>query len=781
MSNNEFKNIVKKMLQGQPATFLDLDMTWNLPNELIISNQLLLLTMAKISSIPILPTTDNIYNKINLSPVKEIQDLNEQLNILQILAQKYCVQQFTLGSLTHQLFDDLINNAVEISDNKDINDFMNFVSINKFDDIQTGGNTSISTLINYLFILILLLTTGGGEEIIFDKSLVEKTQVTQVLQFDKDMFIEKDVFRSKPVNMELSLRAYDNSKEKLKETLIGKITSLIKQIPTGNEKMEEYVSNFNNQAIKFSDSCEKTCVELMTKSYENHIFKNWNDIDTIDVTKRKLKELNEVVHKTNAEMIEGIPGKMTNVLTTAATSLMTGDIVAPTSLIVDYGIDLWDKLKTIKQSNKDIKEVLKENEQKQQSRGLTAQEKLYIHEGLFGEAKFYCSFSFNLQLQYQNNILNVEGDKVDYMWMVKLVQSLEENIDIRNASITADVNMDDKNKELSYQLLESLQQRFDILKTLIQSLSVIVSYSVYESLNKKIKYPTDETLNNISLYFDEQLKYLNELLDNLNKQFPKREQMLQQKRELIEEQFRLQTMENELTNFTNTATNLQKQFEANQIAINLMESAKAFITSYTGYLDFGLKTIGFASESVEKFAYSSTEFVMSGPLGIVKGVGSSFSDLLVHLLTTPGGLALAGTGMLVLFVFFKSPVFMFIHGGKKFIYFVYNGVIFVFQVIGTSFGYAFKNVATFVIKKDTDIYTEEGELVEDVENYKRFLAGKEEGELYEPTNRYTGGRRKHKTKKRKNNIKKKSHKNKNKKYKAKLTKRKKYNKTKTKY
>lgn len=779
MSTNDFKNIIKNMLEGVPATFLDVDMTWNLPNELIISNQLLLLTMAKISSIPILPNTDKIYNDLKSTPVKEIQDLNEQLNTLQILAQKYCVQQFTLGSLTHQLFDDVINNALEISDSKDINDFMNFVSINKFDNIQTGGNSRNSILINYLFVLILLLTSAGGDEIIFDKSIAEKTQATQIVEFDKDMFIEKDVSRSKPINMELSLRAYDKSKEKQKETLIGKITSLIKQIPTGDEKMEEYVINFNQRSMNFSDSCEKTCVELMTKSYENHIFKNWNDIDTIEITKRKLKELNEVVHKTNAEMLEGIPGKMTNVLTTAATSLMTGDIVAPTSLIVDYGVDLWEKLKTIKQSNKQIKEVLKETEQKQESTALTAQEKLYIHEELFGEAKFYCSFSFNLQLQYQNNILNVEGDKVDYMWMVKLVQSLQENIEIRNASIAANVNMDDKNKEISYQLLESLQQRFDILKTLIQSLSVIVSYGVYESLNKKIKYPTEETLNNISLYFDEQLKFLNQLLDNLNKQFPKREQMLQQKRELIEEQIRLQNMENELTNFTNIASNLQKQFEANQLYTNLMESAKAFITTYTGYLDFGLKTMDFASESFERLASSSTEFIMSGPLGIVKGVGSSFSDLLVHLLTTPGGLALAGTGMLVLFVVLKGPIFIFIHGGKKFVYFVYNGVVFVFQVIGTSFGYALKSIATFVVKKDSAVYTEEGELVTDVENYKRFLSGREEGEIYNPENTYRGGRRKRKTKKNKRNMKKKSQKNK--KQKTKLTKRKKYNKTKVKY
>jgi hypothetical protein len=780
MSTNDFKNIIKNMLEGVPATFLDVDMTWNLPNELIISNQLLLLTMAKISSIPILPNTDIIYNDLNSSAVKEIQNLNEQLNTLQILAQKYCVQQFTLGSLTHQLFDDIITNAVEISNSKDINDFMNFVSVNKFNNIQSGGSIPFYTLINYLFLLILLLSTSGGNEITFDKSLVEKSQLTQFIELDKETFLEKDVAKSKPINMELSLKVYDESKEKQKNTLIGKILSLIKQIPNANEKMEEYISNFNQRAMNFSDSCEKTCVELMIKSYENDIFKNWNNMDTIDETKRKIKELKDVVHKTNSQMIEGIPGKMTNVLTTAATSFMTGDFVAPTSILVDYGIDLWDQLKTIKQGNKEIKEVLKETEKKQLSSALTAEEKLYIHEGLFGEAKFYCSFSFNLQLQYQNNMLNVEGDKVDYMWMIKLIQSLQENIDFQNTSISANVNMDQKNKEITSKLLESLHERFDILKTLIQSLSSIVSFGVYASLNKKIKYPTEETLDNISSYFDEQLRYLNELLDNLKKQFPKQEQLIQQRREIVEEQFRLQKMENELTNFTNNAINLQKQFEANQIVTNLMETAKAFVTTYSGYIDFGVKTMDFASQSVEKLASSSTEFIMSGPLGIVKGLGSSFSDLLVHLLTTPGGLTLAGTGMLVLFVFFKGPIFTFIHGGKKFIYFVYNGVVFVFQVIGTSFGYALKSISTFVIQKDSTIYTEEGELVEDIENYKKFLSGKEEGELYNPQTRYTGGtRRKRKTKKNKRNMKKKTHRNK--KYKLKLTKRKKNNKTKTKY
>lgn len=771
MSSNDLTNIVKKMLEGAPATFLDVDMTWNLPNELIISNQMLILMMSKICSIPILPNTDVIYNSLNVTPDSAIQDLNAQFNTLQLLSQKYCVQQFTLGTITHQLFDDMIDNSIEIS-NGEINNFMNIIGTPKF-ETQTGGSNSVLTIVNFLFILLLLVSTNTADIVVFDKETADKTQITQYLNLN---IIEKDFAKSKPVNMELALKAYDDSKKAQRESLLGLITSLVKKIPTFSEKIQEYISKFNKRSINISDSFEKACTTLMIKSYENHVFKNWNDVDDIYETKRKLKELNEIVHVANEEMMEGVAGKMTNILTTATTSLMSGDFVAPASLLVDYGIDLWDKLKIIKATDKQIEDVLKE--EKNGSTALTGQEKMRVHEGLFEEAKFYCSFSFNLQVHYENDVLNVEGDKVDYMWMVNLIKSLQENIDMQTARITSDVTMDEKTKEVSLNLLESLEQRFDVLKTIIQTLSGVVNYGTYASLTKKIRHPTDETLDSVISYFDEQLSYLNNLLDNLQKQFPKQEEIIQQNFELTEEKNRLRQLENEVTRFADMANNLQKEFESERIMMNMDATLKYFKTSARSYIDFGVKTVGLASEGVEKMSSSILKLLMSPPLGMAKSLGDVLLDLLMHLLLTPGGLVLAGTGMLVLFVFFKGPLFSFIHGGKRFIYFVINGVIFVYQAIKTTFGYVLRPVATFVLPQD--VTPQQGMIQQENNNALALMDQvREEGEASNPNGGRKYKKRQPKKTKKKQTNKKKTKRNKRQKHKH--TKRKSNKKTKGKH
>jgi hypothetical protein len=779
MSSNDLTNIVKKMLEDTPATFLDVDMTWNLPNELMISNQLLILMMAKIASIPIISNTDKIYTSLNSAPVSSIEEINKQFNLLQIIAQKYCVQQFTLGQLTHNLFDDIINNSIELSNDKIVESFMNIIGTPKFEN-QKGGNKSLLSLVNFLLILFVIINTNSADMIVYKSNIDDKKQITEYLELDKNTFIEKDFVKSRPVKIEYALRKYDEKIEMQQKTLSGSIMALFKKIVTSDEKMQEYITNFNKRSINISDSFEKACTTLMIESYDQHIFKNWNNMDSASDTTRKIKELNEIVHAANEDMVEGIPGKMANVLMTTATSLMSGDFIAPASLLVDYGFDAVSKLKTIKDTNKEIKQVLKEKEETGLVSQLTGEEKVLLHEGLFEDARYSCSSSFNLQIHYEDGMLSLEGDKVDYKWMMILINSLQENIDMRNATIVADNTIDEKSKEISFNLLKSLQERFNVLKEVIRSLSYIINYGVYGSLTKKIRHPSEESLDMIKVYFDEQLNYLNSLLDNLQKLFPEEEKKISRNLKLVEEKKRLQEAENELTIAADTLNNLQRSFEAQRISLYLDSIWVYFNSTTSSYIDFGIKTLGLASEKAEIIASSATELVMSGPLGVIKGFGDKLSDLLVHLLTTTGGLVLAGTGMLALFVLFTGPVFTFIYAGKKFIYFVVNGVIFVYEVIKTTLGYGLKPVATFVLTGDKDkeqqiIYTEEGEKVENVENYNKFLAGREEGEIYNPTTKYGGEKKKKRqTKKKQTNKKTK----KNKRNKKKHTKRKNNKKTK---
>lgn len=797
MATNNLKELINKISHGVPSTFLkDLDMTWNMPNLLVNSNNMLVVTLAKTTTLPIIQNTDDIYSSLNVSPITEMHNINDQLNLLHVLIQKYCVQQFTIGSLTHSLIDDIIDNFDEITDQRDIDALMNYVGnvMQKGGNItHKGGAVSLTVLINCIFIMILLLetsATGTNIETYDDLSLVTSSNIVNMgtLQLDNDAFkkavVDRNFSRSKSVNIEMALSVYDKKVEQEKNTIIGKLKSLISTIPGASDKLNDYINNFNEKSRMFSSDCEKQCVDIMIKSYENKVFENLRQIDDIATTEEKIKDLNSIQQQITSNAPREIFDAAMAAASSSVASVLTQDYGTPAALWLNLPYTVYNKLSTVSSIEKEKKDTLESAKRLV----LTAEEKMEYNDKLFGFSKFYCQNSFNLKLDMQDGNINVIGDKIDYIWIIKLIDTLNKNIALQDAEIEASTTIDPETKKASSQILQNISDRLGVLRTIVDAVSnMIVNYGVYSSLTKEVNPPTSRSLDNIKSYFDEQLSYLNTLLDKLYEKqcsmsgedsdsrcLEIQERKLQEKRQLQEKKFYVQKIQNELASLEAFAENQQREFNANLTKTNLDALWIASRTQIQSYVDFGLNALIMGQTSVKRISREATKIVASPIAGILEGALGSILDVagacVKMLLTTPGGLSLFAILILILGITGGGWLFItFKWLGRKIIAICVGPFVFLYEAIKTGSGYILRPVSTFVVANEERMT--ESALVPtnvpldididiDIDNYNRFLQQQEEGEEYNPAKTYGGKiKRKRRTKKNKN-INKKTHKKK---------------------
>lgn len=190
--DNNFKKFVDSLKGNSTSTHLDLDATWDIPNLLLNSNELLLIVLTKTTMIPFIEDYTKINNDLDLTEeqASSIQESNEMLLTLHNLIQKYCIQQFVLGSIMKREMDNIILSCPEIEDVQSIDDLMNYIANFKEIQSQNGGlniTTSFLTLIGKLILftfLITSLTKSESDFITFKKISDNKNQL--VLNGNKD-------------------------------------------------------------------------------------------------------------------------------------------------------------------------------------------------------------------------------------------------------------------------------------------------------------------------------------------------------------------------------------------------------------------------------------------------------------------------------------------------------------------------------------------------------------------------------------------------------------------
>jgi DNA repair exonuclease SbcCD ATPase subunit len=158
--------------------------------------------------------------------------------------------------------------------------------------------------------------------------------------------------------------------------------------------------------------------------------------------------------------------------------------------------------------------------------------------------------------------------------MYNLINVLIYNIDLRISQIQNKDNIKDDyynnnnnnnkiNSENNIHKFISYKQKLQALKTIVYTLSDIVSYSFYTSLNKLLLTPTIYTIDNIKNIFNEQLHKLLLLIEQLTKQFPEYEKQLKETQIIIQDKQRINKIENELNLLNKNINSLQSDFETN--------------------------------------------------------------------------------------------------------------------------------------------------------------------------------------------------------------------------
>ena len=320
----------------------------------------------------------------------------------------------------------------------------------------------------------------------------------------------------------------------------------------------------------------------------------------------------------------------------AATISLTGDIVSPYMYVIDAGTDLWGLLSSVDKQIENVNKKLTTFSSKTY-KVLSKEEKNKLNEQLYIFSKFYCANTFNLQLVFKNNKLTIEGDKIDYTWMIDLIKVIDSNIDMQIIHIGKSVETDEEMKENTIKSLLSTKQRFGVLKKVIQNLYDLISYSMNSNLSKKKRNPTQRSLDLIKEFFHNKLSELSELLIQLKQRFPQKEEQLQRSRDNLINLYGLQQIEQELIRIGNAMENQQKEFESRQTVENMESYWKYKKTLYKGYFRFLNNHTEFVGENFEEIIQNFIVTVGKGPLGAVKGVGDLGSKLVWYMVSGPGG------------------------------------------------------------------------------------------------------------------------------------------------
>jgi hypothetical protein len=771
-TTEEILSQLNKLKETGIATHLEtIDPLWNVPNQFVDSMETLLIILTKTSSIPVIPdySESEVYTGLGISSdqAKLIQESNQMLLLLQTYIEKYCVQQYTLSAYIKKTMDEIVSQIPET----DMSNLVDFITNYNSDPNkpQMGGtipiNVLISLVLKFLFILLVVLPYNLGETSISKTAIVEttidKTSIRNptlkfsdkseqyqkgIIYFNEEKFVselfQKPEITSGEVNLNNMVVQYDAKVKEQVSGFIGSIVSYFKTSEDGQMVLQNMIQSFNTESRKFSRSVEGSCIDLMIMSKDKGVFNDWRDMDSLKETTDKIQNVTDAVKTQNAQMQSGIYDKTVGAIISGVAVPFTGDYVTPASYVADLGGDLWEYIKSTKNVIKETKAIIAENPPSQVTT-LSETEKKQIEAKIFTFSKLYCSFGYNLQLELQGTNITVIGDKIEYLWMVELIDTLESNLkfQITQASL---LEGDEKSKQLTITILESLNQRLGVLKAITDSLYNIVNFSFKIEMLKLSRFPSPNNMEEFRSFLTAQLDGLNKMLVSLNQQFPKRASELVLQKKQIEEEIELKAFEDDINDMVQNVTSIARQRASDRRSKELGDWWTATETVGKSWVNIGLNATDFGRQSLGKAVESIAEFGAEGPLALVRSVLKFVNKFLYELLTSPAGWIILIGGLFTLTFMFggiTGTIKIFKKSGELFLTISWGGILFVYKLIATPFGYIYRQIATMRVNGET--------------NYQAFSVGIEDGEEYDPENNYAkinslrGGKRKRRSKGRK--------------------------------
>ena len=693
---------------GNAIQLDNIDPLWDIPYQFVNSIQMLLIILTKTSSIPFIPdfTEEPIYTDlgINLEQAKLIQESNNTLLQLHASIIKYCVQQYTIASYIKNMMDTIMLQIPE-TDMSGLIDFITNYKANK--NIQKGGQLLTNKLIPMLFMIICLIQIVLPSKVEDTKSL-QLTSSDNLAQFQKGMIsfslknIAEQLFQtpeitSGPVNMNTLVIQYN--KKTIDETsgLIGSFLSLFNTPEDGQAVLQNTVYEFNAGSRNISSGVEEQCIDIMQKAYEHDVFKELQDMDTVQETSDKLQEIDRAIEENTNEKYNAARNVVA-ALASVATVPLTGDYSIPVSFIVEALSGAWDAVQSGKTVTEKTKEVL--NPPPSQ---LTETQKIELREKMFAYSKLYCSSGYNLQLNLDGTTINVIGDKIEYQQMINMINTLEANIAAQNTNL--DLRGDDTQTQISINILDSLHQRLGVLKGITASLETIVNFSFKLKMTRFATDSSPTSMGEFQTFLTNQLTDLKKMLAKLKTQFPKREADLKLQKTQAEEDADLNMFEAETAAFQTAAADAARQHDAEASARELGNWGIAVATIVQSWVDLGLNTSEFGRQNLGKTVKSIADLAGEPVKVLFNSLLEFVTNILKQLILSPAGLlAILGGLLYIQFAFggVIGTIKIFKKGGEMFLAIIWGGIVFVYKLIKTPFGYIYKQIATIYVPNQND-------------------------------------------------------------------------------
>jgi hypothetical protein len=333
--------------------------------------------------------------------------------------------------------------------------------------------------------------------------------------------------------------------------------------------------------------------------------------------------------------------------------------------------------------------------------------------------------------------------------MINLLDSLNVNLQLHITQLITDNPEPSQDVKTTITALISNQQRLDVLKEITESIKYIVNYSGRAHIDKMNKYATSKTMDEFKDFFNKQLAQLQLLTQKLGKKFPAREEKLEEERKIIEADAELSIIQEDINDLRQNATAIARERQAQRSSRENTAWWNSLQIQVQSWSDIGLNMTHFASENLGKYGSALTDFATSGPLGFFDGILKFLNNILYKILTNPSGWVIIISGLIVLQFTLggvTGTIRIFRTAGGIILTITIGPIVFVYKIVKTGFGNLWSHLTTLVVGKNIeDLDEDERGALEMIqygphgkENYDRFIAQQEEGELYTPEIKYGG-------------------------------------------
>ena len=289
-------------------------------------------------------------------------------------------------------------------------------------------------------------------------------------------------FSHYPIHIGHLLDKYDKYKSQM-NTFYSDLMSILYEDHSADTMLYHFVDDANKKLHDYSNKCKSFCLNTVAKVNQKHVFNNFS-----------VFRLNKSGFSPNAEEKKYNKYSKADIFVSASASLFTGDFATPFSVASDYLFATYNDNNYYHQEKKlehdlDLNSVDNDEPQFNADLWLTY-------------SKLYCIHTFSARLDFNNDFVNIVGDKIPYEFTANFISIIQWNIRRQLFLLPKD--------SIQYHFLENCLQQFELVKLLVYKMEEFVVFDVYDKLTNIIE---TSFLNPLDIFKD----YINQRIDNLYK------------------------------------------------------------------------------------------------------------------------------------------------------------------------------------------------------------------------------------------------------------------------